>query len=630
MAHEGEIGEEDLEQKQYKEAREIEGMGIVPSVFEDIQQEFESYEHDLASNQTLFKFKEEYENLYNILSKNYVKEREVIKRSKEFSMEVHQKSGITRAGLKVLHADAEQISGLKKEIDRMWKLVDATKDKEKMKEQEREEIRDKITKLTRLLELPGGSTLQEAKDLEDLIQNKGLIVKQRDEVVQELSDLRLANNKLMAGLKEKTKECNNLGEDKLKTQNHIEDTKSETLKAEKSKVELTQKMEELKTNKEKDTLERKNKQDTLRVNIRLNLEEKHKLEEQEAVIMDLKEQINKLENMIGAKQKKFEMENQRKNILINQRKGHEEMIKNLNKDVIVKEKEVRRIEHRIKDIANKNIEIRAEEGELKINKESLRDGILGANVQLELARKKVELDKGDIETKMRTRNLLNKKVLKKEEEEKEENEIVIMLDNQLRKLKNEIQAYKSESDKLDKMYHQLDQDKIKYGQEAAQANAKYYHCVEEVKQKNTFISELQKKNAEMEAKLKQQQNLYDAVKSDRNLYSKNLLEAQDQIAELQRKYKRTTHKINQLKEEISSKDTSIVGEDKLKKQINADNEVLKGECEKMDKKINNNENIIKKHVIYIYILIYIGGGYFTFKECNQSSRSREAKTKEGL
>ena len=54
--------------------------------------------------------------------------------------------------------------------------------------------------------------------------------------------------------------------------------------------------------------------------------------------------------------------------------------------------------------------------------------------------------------------------------------------------------------------------------------------------------------------MKQQQNLYEAVRSDRNLYSKNLIESQDEIAEMKRKFKIMNHQIEQLKEEIHSKD----------------------------------------------------------------------------
>jgi hypothetical protein len=44
------------------------------------------------------------------------------------------------------------------------------------------------------------------------------------------------------------------------------------------------------------------------------------------------------------------------------------------------------------------------------------------------------------------------------------------------------------------------------------------------------------------------------VRSDRNLYSKNLIESQDEIAEMKRKFKIMNHQIEQLKEEINSKD----------------------------------------------------------------------------
>ena len=50
------------------------------------------------------------------------------------------------------------------------------------------------------------------------------------------------------------------------------------------------------------------------------------------------------------------------------------------------------------------------------------------------------------------------------------------------------------------------------------------------------------------------QNLYEAVRSDRNLYSKSLIESQDEIAEMKRKFKIMNHQIEQLKEEIQAKD----------------------------------------------------------------------------
>ena len=54
--------------------------------------------------------------------------------------------------------------------------------------------------------------------------------------------------------------------------------------------------------------------------------------------------------------------------------------------------------------------------------------------------------------------------------------------------------------------------------------------------------------------------MYEAVRSDRNLYSKNLIEAQDEVAELKRKFKIASHQISQLKEEIDTKDLALGAE----------------------------------------------------------------------
>ena len=107
---------------------------------------------------------------------------------------------------------------------------------------------------------------------------------------------------------------------------------------------------------------------------------------------------------------------------------------------------------------------------------------------------------------------------------------------------------------------QVEKQRDKFSKEASKANTSLMQMVEEVKLKKNMIGELKKENIEFEAKLKQQQNLYEAVRSDRNLYSKNLLEAQDEVAELKRKFKIAAHQISQLKDEIEAKDLDVTNQ----------------------------------------------------------------------
>jgi chromosome segregation ATPase len=227
------------------------------------------------------------------------------------------------------------------------------------------------------------------------------------------------------------------------------------------------------------------------------------------------------------------------------------------------------------------------------------------NKEYEDLRAEVDESNKRIEAKMRERDLLNKDVVLAEEKERDKADALQTLDGELKKLQNKIQGYKAEAQKLYKLIHQLEKDKQKYGIEASQANAKYYQCLEQVKLKNNLITKLQKKNIEAEGRLKQQQNLYEAVRSDRNLYSKNLLEAQEEIAELKMKFKRMTQQINQLKEEIQAKDNTIATETFSKQKYAGENAKLEGDIDKIGKQIDSCDQMIRTQESDIARLKYV-------------------------
>ena len=129
--------------------------------------------------------------------------------------------------------------------------------------------------------------------------------------------------------------------------------------------------------------------------------------------------------------------------------------------------------------------------------------------------------------------------------------------------------------------------------------------VEEVKLKKNLISELKKENFEFEGKLKQQQNLYEAVRSDRNLYSKNLIEAQDEVAELRRKFKIASHQISQLKDEIETKDNALKNEHHEKFTQSKLIEKIKGELQNSEDKFQKAEVIRQQQNNEISKLSYI-------------------------
>merc|ERR1719428_2245076 len=106
------------------------------------------------------------------------------------------------------------------------------------------------------------------------------------------------------------------------------------------------------------------------------------------------------------------------------------------------------------------------------------------------------------------------------------------------------------TDAVKKIY-ELDKQREKNGIELSLANSKHMTALEELKNRENKVSELKKNLADVKGKLAQQKQEYEAVRTERNVYSKNLIESQDEIAEMKRKFKIMYHQIEQLKDEIA-------------------------------------------------------------------------------
>lgn len=131
------------------------------------------------------------------------------------------------------------------------------------------------------------------------------------------------------------------------------------------------------------------------------------------------------------------------------------------------------------------------------------------------------------------------------------------------------------------------------------SNQQYYTALEELKLQELQVQELQKKITEDQSKLKHKQNLYEAIRSDRNLYSKQLIESQDEIVSLKRKFRTMNHQIDQLKDEISSKDHAIVKEHFLHHSVDKERELLKNELTKIKKQLQSSDSIIENQRVEI-------------------------------
>ena len=279
---------------------------------------------------------------------------------------------------------------------------------------------------------------------------------------------------------------------------------------------------------------------------------------------------------------------------------------------------------------SKNLHLEKNNDKLRNDIVTLKEAKSVAEKQKDIAKNAItHLDKEVVDTKKfaredrqiledlrRGKDLIQKELTRIENVNKKQGEEITVLDKELKDYDNEIGDLNKDLEQMEKKIDDLEKEKEKYGMQAAQANAKYFHSLEEIKLKDNLISEFQKKNIETEAKLKQQQNLYEAVRSDRNLYSKQLTETQDEIAEIKRRYKIVNHQISQLKEEIDAKEVALAKEHFEHKKKDKTIEEQGRMLEKHKNDIKEKEEKLKNFVIHSY---YILGFNLDFNRMEKSA-----------
>lgn len=211
---------------------------------------------------------------------------------------------------------------------------------------------------------------------------------------------------------------------------------------------------------------------------------------------------------------------------------------------------------------------------------------------LEDSKKRVQEDNRKLDSVTQARDILAKKTLVAGSETQAQKELVQQQENRLKTLDQEIGVYKQEAAKQRQLMSNLEKERDRFINESSVASHRAMTALEDHKIADNQIFDYKKKIAEAEMRLKQQQSLYEAVRSDRNLLSKNHLETKGELRERVRQLKIMTHQIEQLKEEITTKEKKLTDtfnrfdvEKKQKEKLNDDMADMKLKTEKLQKSI---------------------------------------------
>ncbi|XP_036592331.1 cilia- and flagella-associated protein 58 isoform X3 [Trichosurus vulpecula] len=564
------------------------------NAFEELEREFQDVINELSGDKSLERFRTEYEKLHVVMKKSYENEKRLMAKCRELNAEIVVNSAKVATALKLSQDDQTTIASLKKEIEKAWKMVDSAYDKEQKAKETILALKEEIVNLSKLVEQGSGLSLGQSNNIRDLLKYKEEITKERDQLLSEVVKLReslaLISEQHQQTSKSKDEAEQAISQFQQEIQLRQNEASRETRKKEKLEKELKQ--------VQNDIDGKHNEIKTLQQLVQKSKEEIQKLEQQLKEQKILNERAAKELEQFQMRNTKLQQENEQ-HVLACEQISQENQQKTL--ELKAKEEEIHQMRldigrlNKMRELIHKKLhQAEDQKAEVEQAKEILKNQIGGLEKELEIAKKQGELDKKAMDELLRERDILNKNLLKAVTATQKQVDLVKLHEQNKRNLEEEIQNYKDEAQKQRKIIFQLEKERDRYINEASDLTQKVLTNMEDIKIREMQIFDYRKKIAESETKLKQQQNLYEAVRSDRNLYSKNLIEAQDEITEMKRKLKIMTHQVDQLKEEISSKEVALVKLHLEHQRIEKEKESLKAELQKLRQQALETKHFIEK------------------------------------
>eukprot|EP00607_Mallomonas_marina_P000809 CAMPEP_0182435084 /NCGR_PEP_ID=MMETSP1167-20130531/73596_1 /TAXON_ID=2988 /ORGANISM="Mallomonas Sp, Strain CCMP3275" /LENGTH=921 /DNA_ID=CAMNT_0024625717 /DNA_START=57 /DNA_END=2822 /DNA_ORIENTATION=+ len=569
------------------------------SAFEALERDFQEVLTELMGDTSLEKFRLEYEKLHRALKKSHEQEKRLVKKCRELNSEILNNQAKIKTALRLSQEDQKTISHLQKEMEKTWKLVYMSQEKEMRAKETISQLKDEMANLSKLVERGAGLSLNQENMVKELRLGKDELQRQVEELQSQLT----ATDKQLT---EQHKQYEELRDERDSASTLIDEYKGQ-ISLKEGEILREQRRRE-KTQKEL--------QDA-----RIRLDEKQKLESQMSEeVSRTQGQMNELERQLNDARATMEKYLRDYDTLFHRTQKvtedlEEQVVRNrqlqtLNagqdKELKLKVAEIHRLSSE-KDTIERKLE--REHHAALAYKQQVEDAktplaVSQAEVdslQKELLdhRKREEKLEKRLNTIERDKTIQIHATQRAESKTKEQEDMVKEQERVTENMSAELNQYKSEVQRLRKVVYQLEKDRERLGNEVGEQRNQYLNVQDEMKLREVRINELQKKVSDWEAKLKQQQQLYESVRSDRNHYSKHLIESQDEIAEMRKKFKIMDHQIEQLKEEIGAKDQALVKEHFDFQRAEKLREHKQNELSRNAQLLKNNQELIQQQDVEI-------------------------------
>ncbi|XP_052744958.1 cilia- and flagella-associated protein 58-like [Bicyclus anynana] len=213
------------------------------------------------------------------------------------------------------------------------------------------------------------------------------------------------------------------------------------------------------------------------------------------------------------------------------------------------------------------------------DRENLRQQVAVMEREILLGNKQAEADKREIENLNREKDIMTKNIQKIQNEAIENLRLIHQHETRRKQLEHELDMNATQINKQRLMIRQYEKDKDRMLEETIALNEKIDETTEEVRLRTADILDLKKALREECIKSRKFSVALDAARAERNMLHKNYTEALDEIQDLKQKLKMLAYQIEQLKEDITGKETGLRMCESTLSKCNKKNEQLRAEIQ---------------------------------------------------
>ena len=149
--------------------------------FEALDKEFQELLKQIGGDESLEKYRFEYEKLYKTFRSSFENEKRLVKQSRDLNDMIVNNAANVKVALEMSQEDSNTIKRLRKEIEKAWQFVEKAKEKEERSKKMVQDLKEEIGHLNNIVGQGATLSLGPENNVDELLKAKENLAKQHEE-----------------------------------------------------------------------------------------------------------------------------------------------------------------------------------------------------------------------------------------------------------------------------------------------------------------------------------------------------------------------------------------------------------------------------------------------------------------